>query len=123
MKSGVSAATILFRSLGNRARLALLEAGQAGEDLLAFLVVASGVMVLALCTIVGLHLLLLALLWESEYKSLAFGLVVLFEAAGCAWLVFNLRARVTQWSPFATTREECEKDAAWIDELLSRPPE
>ncbi len=123
MKSDGSAAKILVRSLLNRARLATLEAGQAGEDLLAFALVISGAAALGMGAFVGLHLLLLALLWESEYKSPVLGLVVLLEGGGCVWLVFYLRSRLAGWSPFEATREQCEKDAAWAEELLNRPPQ
>lgn len=122
MKSNGSTASIIFRSLGHRARLAVLEAGRAGEDLVGFAILIAAAVVLGIAALVGFHVLLLALLWDSDYKPLVVGSVVTLEAAGCIWAGLRIRSRLLTWSPFQATREQCEKDAEWIDHLLSRKP-
>lgn len=87
-----------------------------------FALLVGAAVVLGMSVLVGFHLLLLALLWESEYKAHVFGVVVVLETGACAWLLLHIRSRMASWSPFEATREQCEKDAAWVEQLLNRKP-
>jgi len=116
-RSGI---TLLFRSLANRARLLALETEQVGDDLLGFAVLAGIVATLGVGTVVGLHVLLLALVWESEYRGLITGVVVALEAGLCLWAAIFFSGRIRGWEPFGATREQCEKDSVWIEKLLNQ---
>jgi uncharacterized membrane protein YqjE len=115
-----SRAGLLLRAVEHRAALAALELAEAQRLCLRTLTVAVLGAVLLLLAGGTVALLVAAVYWDTEYRVLALALLGGVElVAGVAGVWFAL-ARWRRWAPFEHTRDQLDKDASCLREILDQ---
>lgn len=111
--------SIALNALGNRISLLLLELGELRTDLGKCAVLATGVTFAGAGSLIGVHLTLLAAVWDSPHRvGLLAGWTIL-EIMTTALLAYLLRRRLKEVTPFASTAEQIAKDVACVREIIN----
>jgi uncharacterized membrane protein YqjE len=110
----------LLATVRNRVDLLAVELREEYERLLGALLLAAGVVVCALLTLVLLTFSILLAVGE-EHRPAAAALITAVYLVATVSLSWRLRARLKNWSPFSATRAELQKDQACLTGSKSNP--
>jgi uncharacterized membrane protein YqjE len=99
----------------NRLELLLVELREEHWRFFDALLLAGVVLVLATMTLMAATITIVVLCVKADRLDLVVALVLLY-LAGTIFSFWRLRTRLKQWTPFAATLAELEKDKACLDE-------
>lgn len=104
----------LLALVQNRFELFAVEWQEERTRLVEALLLAAGVVIVGALSLVMVTLTIVVIFWETHRLAVMISLTVTY-VAGAAFLFWNLRRRLKDWTPFAATVDELRKDARCLD--------